>query len=111
MNRYLRRWHPLKLLKLQMQPKLTAAQKQKRLDFARAHTNWSIRHWRRVLFIDESPFELCHTPNHQNDRVWSGDSPEVPITNNVKRLTKAMVRVMMSFCGLSHLHTMPAAKL
>ena len=94
-----------------MQPKLTAAQKQKRLDFAKAHINWFIRHWRRVLFIDGSPFELCHPPNHQNDRSWSGDSSEVPITDNVKRPAKAMVWVMMSFCGLSHLHIMPAAKL
>ena len=73
--------------------------------------NLSIRHWRRVLFIDEPPFELCHPPNHQNDRAWSGDSPEVPITNNIRRPAKAMVRVMISFCGLPHLHIMPAAKL
>ena len=93
-----------------MQPKLTAAQKQKRLDFVKAHINWSIRHWRLVLFIDESPFELFHPPNHRNDRAWSGDSSEVPITNNVKRPAKAMVWVMMSFCGLSHLHIMSAGK-
>ena len=50
-HRYMRQWRPLKPLKLRMQPKLTAAQKQKqkRLDFAKAHINWSIRHWRRVL--------------------------------------------------------------
>ena len=82
---------PLKPLKLRMEPKLTAAQKQKRLDFAKAHINWSIRHWRRVPFIDESPFELFHPPNHRNDRAWSGDSSEVPITNNVKRPAKATV--------------------
>ena len=94
-----------------MEPKLTAAQKQKRLDFAKDHINWSIHYWRRVLFIDESPFELSHPPNHRNERTWAGNSSEVSITNNVKRPAKAMVWVMMSFCGLSHLHMMPAAKL
>ena len=56
-----------------VEPKLTAAQKQKRLDFAKVRINWSIHHWRRVLFIDESSFGLFHTvtllfhpPNHRH---------------------------------------------
>ena len=43
-----------------------------------------------VLFIDESPFQLFHSPNRRNDRTWAGNSSEVPITNNVKRPAKAM---------------------
>ena len=110
-NRYMLQWRPLKSLKLRMQHKLTAAQKQKQLDLVKARINWSIDHRRRMIFIDESPFELFHPSNHPNDRIWAGNSPEVPITNNVKRPAKAMVWVMMSFCGLSHLHIVPAAKL
>ena len=69
-HRYLRQCLRLKPLKLRMQPRLTAAQSRKRLDFAKARINWSIQDWRRVFFTDESPFELFHSPNHQNDRFW-----------------------------------------
>ena len=57
-HRYLRHCLCLKPLKLRMQPRLTAAQRRKRLDFAKARINWSIQDWRRVLFTVESPFRV-----------------------------------------------------
>ena len=60
-RRYLRQWLLLKPLKLRIQSKLTAAHKQKRLDFAKVRINLSIHHWRRVLFNNESSFGLFHT--------------------------------------------------
>ena len=61
----------LKPLKLRRQPKLTEAQKRKRLAFVRERKNWTIHDWRRVLFGDESVFELTHSPNRQNEHVWA----------------------------------------
>ena len=110
-HRYLRQCLRLKPLKLRMQPRLTAAQSRKRLDFAKARINWSIQDWRRVFFTDESPFELFHSPNHQNDRFWASNSSEVAVTETVKHPAKVMVWGTMSFRGLSDLNIVPAAKL
>ena len=63
-----------------------------------------------MLFSDESPFELYHPPNRQNDRVWASTSSEVPISHTVKQPTKVMVWGMMSFRGLSDLHIVPRGK-
>ena len=90
-QRYLKQCLHLKPLKPHRQPKLTAAQKRRRLEFARTHANWSIQEWRWVLFTDESPFQLCHPPNRQNDRIWAHNSSEVPVTETVKHPLKVMV--------------------
>lgn len=44
-------------------PKLTAAHRQARLQFAREHINWTIAQWQSVLFTDE-----CRMCLHGNDR-------------------------------------------
>ena len=44
---------------------LTAQHRAGRLAFAREHQDWQIRHWRPVLFTDESRFTLSTC-----DRVW-----------------------------------------
>ena len=106
-HRYLRQCLRLKPLRLRKEPKLTSAQRRKRLDCAKARLSWSIQDWRWVLFSDESPFELYHPPNRQNDRVWAHDSSEVPVTETVKQPVKIMVWGMMSFRGLSDLHVVP----
>ena len=63
--------------------------------------------WRRVLFTDESPFELFHPPNRQNNRVWAHRPSEVPPTETVRQPLKIMVWGMMSYRGLSDLHIIP----
>ena len=72
-----------------------------------ARRSWTVEDWRRVLFSDESPFELFHPPNRQNDRVWAHHSSEVPPTETVKQPLKIMVWGMMSYRGLSDLHIIP----
>ena len=42
----------------QVGPVLTAEHRAARLTFAREHMDWQIRHWRPVLFTDESRFTL-----------------------------------------------------
>ena len=106
-HRYLRVTMKLKPIKPRLQPKLTEPQKKRRLEFAMARRNWTVKDWRRVLFSDESPFELYHPPNRQNDRVWAHHSSEVPPTETVKQPLKIMVWGMMSYRGLSDLHIIP----
>uniref|UniRef100_A0A674F3R5 Tc1-like transposase DDE domain-containing protein n=1 Tax=Salmo trutta TaxID=8032 RepID=A0A674F3R5_SALTR len=47
---------------------LTAQHRAGRLAFAREHQDWQIRHWRPVLFTDESRFTLSTCD--RRDRVW-----------------------------------------
>uniref|UniRef100_A0A8C7R8B5 Transposase Tc1-like domain-containing protein n=1 Tax=Oncorhynchus mykiss TaxID=8022 RepID=A0A8C7R8B5_ONCMY len=47
---------------------LTAQHRAGRLAFAREHQDWKIRHWRPVLFTDESRFTLSTCD--RRDRVW-----------------------------------------
>ncbi|XP_070290925.1 uncharacterized protein [Salvelinus sp. IW2-2015] len=46
----------------------TAQHRAGRLAFAREHQDWQIRHWRPVLFTDESRFTLSTCD--RRDRVW-----------------------------------------
>lgn len=109
-HQYLTKCLHLKSLKLRRQPKLTEVQKRKRLAFAKARKNWTILQWRRVLFSDESPFELFQEPNRQNDRVYAHNSREVPVIETVKQPLKIIVWGMMSYRGLSELHVIPRGK-
>ena len=90
-----------------MQPKLTEKQKKTRLSFCKERKKWSIHDWRRVLFSDESPFELFHLPNRQNDRVWLADRFRLVPTETVKFPGKVHVWGMMSYNDISDLHIIP----
>ena len=61
--------------------------------------------WKRVLWSDESPYELFHPSSAQNDRVWSTDSSKVPPREVIKNPPKVMA--IMSYRGLSELHFVP----
>uniref|UniRef100_A0A8K9XZB2 Transposase Tc1-like domain-containing protein n=1 Tax=Oncorhynchus mykiss TaxID=8022 RepID=A0A8K9XZB2_ONCMY len=54
--------------RLQVGVVLTAQHRAGRLAFAREHQDWQIRHWRPVLFTDESRFTLSTCD--RRDRVW-----------------------------------------
>lgn len=49
-------------------PVLTAQHRRARLAFAIDHQNWQLRHWRPVLFTDESRFNLSTCD--RRERVW-----------------------------------------
>ena len=55
----------------------------------------------------ESPYEVYHPPNRQNDRVWVAGSSDVQTVPNVKHSAKVHVWGMMSHRTLSQLHVVP----
>ena len=66
-HRYLRNTIGAKPYKRPSQPKLSEKQKEQRLQFCLSHKFWDEQDWKRVLFSDESSFELFHPTNRQND--------------------------------------------
>ncbi|KAI6648584.1 hypothetical protein LOD99_8064 [Oopsacas minuta] len=104
---YLRKNHNVRSYKPQVQPKLTEKQRTARLKFCNERKDWSINTWKRVLFSDESSFELFHTPNKQNDDVWAQSRVDVPPSEKVKYPGEIMVWGVMSSQGLSDLHIIP----
>ena len=88
-------------------PRITEKIKENRLIFAQNHQNWSSDDWKQVLWSDESPFELFHSPNRQNDRVWANGSKNIEPIHQVKFQGKVMVWGMMSHRAVSDLHIVP----
>ncbi|KAI6647362.1 Transposase-like [Oopsacas minuta] len=106
-----KRWHSTRKLakyistyKRPSNPKLTEVQKSKRVKFCLEHKSWTSLDWERVFFSDESPFELFHPTNSQNDRVWDVSSRNITPVETVKNPPRLMVWGMMSHRGLSELH-------
>ena len=83
-HRYLRDTIGAKAYKRPSYPKLTEKQKLKRLEFCQVCKTWTGRDWERVLFSDESPFELFHPTNKQNDRFWDINPRNIPPVESVK---------------------------
>ena len=69
--------------------------------------HWSEGDWQKVVWSDESPFELSHPPNRHNDRVWAVSSSNVPTVSTVKHPAKIHVWGMFSYRALSRLHVVP----
>ena len=90
-------------------PKSTPAQVTKRIRWCKERKLWG--EWRRVIFSDKSPFELFHSPNVQNDRVWVRNGEDVDPLTTVKFPTKIMVWGAMSSCALTELHIVPVKRL
>ncbi|KAI6649832.1 hypothetical protein LOD99_6382 [Oopsacas minuta] len=88
-------------------PRLSQKNIQDRLNFARKHQYWTVNDWKKVLWSDESPFQLFATPNKQNNRVWAKNKQDVPSVFSVKFPAKIHVWGMMSHQALSELHIIP----
>ena len=104
---YLSKSLGVKAIKRPQQPKLTGKQKANKLEFCRKYSVWLVEDWKCILWTDESPFELFHPSNHQNDRVWCHNSSDVLPQETVKFPQKIMVWGMMSHQVLSELHIVP----
>ena len=88
-------------------PRIIDRIRENRLAFPRNHEDWSSDDWKRVFWSDESPFELFHSPNPQNDRFWAIGSQNIEPVYQVKFPAKVMVWGMMSHRALSQLHIVP----
>ena len=55
--------------KRQKIPNLSLKNIKDRIVFAKKYKNWTVTDWQKVLWSDESPFQLYATPNRQNDCV------------------------------------------
>uniref|UniRef100_A0A674MKA9 Transposase Tc1-like domain-containing protein n=1 Tax=Takifugu rubripes TaxID=31033 RepID=A0A674MKA9_TAKRU len=63
-------------------PVLTAQHRGARLAFAQEHQNWQVRHWRPVLFTDESWFTLSTCD--RRERVWRRQGERYAACNAVQ---------------------------
>ncbi|KAF0299338.1 hypothetical protein FJT64_027888 [Amphibalanus amphitrite] len=93
------------------QPKMTRKQKLARLEFCERVKNWGFDEFKNVIWSDESIFEIQHTPNRQNDRVWAKSRDEVPPVETIKHPAKLMVWGGMTAQGLTELHVVPKNRL
>ena len=48
-------------------PFISEVNRRRRVEWAKAHLNWSLSDWKKVLWSDESPFVLRF---HKKQRVW-----------------------------------------
>ena len=59
-------------------PFISKINRQKRLAWAKAHKNWTVDEWKRVLWSDESPFVLRFK---RKQRIWRRHSDRFNIAN------------------------------
>ena len=57
----------------QKKPRLTSCHNKKRLDFAKAHQNWTAEQWTQVVFSDESRFLLHRSDGRIFVRRMTGE--------------------------------------
>ena len=87
----------------QEKPKLTNAQKEKRLAFAESASQ-DPKYWKKVLFADEKYFKL----SFGQKKAWIEEKDEPPILQTVKFPTKIMVWGGISAQGKTQLIKIPA---
>ena len=106
-HRHMRKFVGVKSYKRPRQPKITEKQRKDRIRYCKMVKNWTVNNFKQVIWSDESPFEILHTSNPQNDRVWAHNIDDVPPRTTVKNPCKIMVWGAMSAQGLSELHFVP----
>lgn len=88
-------------------PLLTKKMKKARVAFAKDKVKWTFDDWKRVLWSDESFFQLYPTANSAGDKVWARNKDEVEAISTVKHSPKVMVWGMFSHRAVSDLHFVP----
>ena len=87
--------------KRKKQPRLTQAQREKRVKFAR---KFKKHNWLKTLMTDEKDFNLFAATNPQNDRVWTDNPEDVPNVELVKHASGVKVWAGVSATGKTKIH-------
>ncbi|KFM65011.1 Transposable element Tc3 transposase, partial [Stegodyphus mimosarum] len=82
---------------------LTSVQRQVRLQWCRAHSHWNVTVWSKIVFSDESPFEL--SPDDQPRRVWRRPGQPYDTNLTVFRQTGRQPGVMIWGANSFHSRT------
>ncbi len=93
-------WSHLQLKK----PYVSDVNRQKRLEFSRKHLNWSLSQWKRVIWSDESPFEIR---NQTRQRIWRSYNERYKpfaLKPTVKHSAKINVWGCFSFDGVGRIY-------
>lgn len=109
-HRHMKKFGGVKSYKRSRQPKITEKQRKDRIRYCKMVNNWTVNKFKQVIWSNEAPFEILHTSNPQNDRVWARNVDDVPPRTTVKNPCKIMVWGAMSAQGLSELHFVPKAE-
>ena len=64
----------LKSHRARKKPFINERQRKQRLKFAKDHKDWTVDDWSKVIFSDESNFQLCPTPGRLMVRRRSGEA-------------------------------------
>ena len=88
-------------------PKLTKEHRMKRIQFCRERKNWTVNEWKKVIWSDESPYQLYAGGNSKNDVIWAKDKADVEPIEKMKFSPKVMVWGAMTASCLSDLHIIP----
>ena len=100
-RRYLRYSLKWRCFKRQTVPRLTPDYKTRRINFAKKYKDTD---WSKVMFTDESPFNLYYAPNTKNDVVWDSQEHSVPCAQKVKFSPRVMIWGGITARGLTNLH-------
>ena len=88
-------------------PKLTEKHVKRRLKFCKDRRKWTPDDWKKVIWSDESPYQLYPEGNSKNDVIWAKSPEGVETIELMKFSPKVMVWGAMTSTCLSELHIVP----
>ena len=100
----------LKSFKRPLNPKLSEKQRKARLPSCKMVKDWAVDNFKKVIWSDESLFEVIHPPNPQNNLVWARNRAEVPQRTALRKPGNVIVWGTMSAQGLTELHVLSPKK-
>ena len=106
-HNYLSKHLGAKAFKRSKIPKLTDEHIRKRLSFCRERLHWTQEDWKKIVWSDESIFQLYPEGNSKNDIIWAKQRDEVEPVEKMKFPPKVMVWGAMTSSCTSKLHIVP----
>jgi len=81
-------------------PRLTREHKRKRLDFARAHSDWTVEAWKQVIFSDETTFTAY--PGNMRHLIWTRNTTRLNPQLLVPTVQGGGSKIMIWGCISTH---------